>query len=400
MKNIEDKTNKNCTGCGACYAVCPVGAIEFKINEEGFFQPFINFEKCVKCGKCKNVCYKFEEKFEDINKIINGKLYSAQSKEIETVKSCTSGGIAYEIAKYGIENGYKIFGTIYNYDKNKAEAIITEKMEDLEKIKGSKYIQSDSSEALRSLVQECKMNRDLKYMVFGTPCQIFGIEKLIKENNIKNEFVKIDLFCHGVPSYLVWKKYLNFLKEKENVQNIEKVVFRSKHISWHDFCIEIQHENGSYYRASEGSSFYKAFFDNILLNKSCFDCKCRKEYSTADIRLGDYWGKRYIENNDGISAVLILTETGKEIISNLDIKIIEETSVKECLKKQSTYDYKGIDIREKAFEKLKVMSLDDTIKNYRKLKGKKAQIKTYLKELTIIMPDSMRSKFRKMMNKF
>lgn len=44
MNNIEDKSVKFCTGCGACTVICPVGAIEYKLNENGFFQAFVNKE--------------------------------------------------------------------------------------------------------------------------------------------------------------------------------------------------------------------------------------------------------------------------------------------------------------------------------------------------------------------
>ena len=46
----------SCCGCGACYAVCPVGAIEMKADEEGFLYPVIDAGKCVRCRKCVQAC--------------------------------------------------------------------------------------------------------------------------------------------------------------------------------------------------------------------------------------------------------------------------------------------------------------------------------------------------------
>ena len=49
--------NKNeCCGCGACYAICPVKAIEMKEDEEGFLYPYINTEICIECFRCYVVC--------------------------------------------------------------------------------------------------------------------------------------------------------------------------------------------------------------------------------------------------------------------------------------------------------------------------------------------------------
>ena len=53
---MENNFCKNCTGCGACANVCPVGAIEMRANSEGFLYPHIDQTKCVNCGLCANRC--------------------------------------------------------------------------------------------------------------------------------------------------------------------------------------------------------------------------------------------------------------------------------------------------------------------------------------------------------
>lgn len=42
---------KECTDCGECQGVCPIGAIS-----EGFGRREINADYCVECGTCFIVC--------------------------------------------------------------------------------------------------------------------------------------------------------------------------------------------------------------------------------------------------------------------------------------------------------------------------------------------------------
>lgn len=59
---LYDK-KENCCGCSACYAICPVQAIEMKKDIEGFLYPRINGEKCIGCKKCVSVCsFKIDQK--------------------------------------------------------------------------------------------------------------------------------------------------------------------------------------------------------------------------------------------------------------------------------------------------------------------------------------------------
>ena len=47
---------ESCTGCTACFSVCPKCAIEMAADKEGFLYPVIDESLCVACRMCVSVC--------------------------------------------------------------------------------------------------------------------------------------------------------------------------------------------------------------------------------------------------------------------------------------------------------------------------------------------------------
>lgn len=391
-KNIESLLGE-CSGCSGCSIICPTNAIKIKLSNEGFYNAFVDSNKCINCGLCTNVCMK--KSINNANDILDGKVYAAQSKTSEVVKTCSSGGIAHEMSVYAINNNYLVVGVKYDYVTNSAVTFIVNNRSDLEKLKGSKYIQSYTEKAFKDIIDIAKRDSNQKILVFGTPCQIYGLASVLEKQKLREQFVLVDLFCHGVPSNLVWKNYLK--KIGANEKEIELVKFRDKTIGWHNFVMEVQGKNFSYKKTSEGDLFYHTFFDNILLSKACFNCQVRKEKTKADIRLGDFWGRRYQKREDGVSAVLINTVEGEKYFRELEnVSIIEVTSVEEVLESQSIYTYNNLDLREKAINELiSSNNLEDTVKNYRKYFPLKKKLKLFLKELTSCLPNRVRAFLRK-----
>lgn len=50
------REKSECCGCGLCSVVCPAKAISMQLDEEGFFYPDLNLQKCVGCQKCLKNC--------------------------------------------------------------------------------------------------------------------------------------------------------------------------------------------------------------------------------------------------------------------------------------------------------------------------------------------------------
>ena len=51
---IEKK--QNCTGCYACYNICPKSCITMDTDKEGFWYPKVNEQRCIDCHLCEKGC--------------------------------------------------------------------------------------------------------------------------------------------------------------------------------------------------------------------------------------------------------------------------------------------------------------------------------------------------------
>lgn len=331
ISNIHD-----CYGCGVCATACGQNIINIALNSDGFYEPnIINFEKCTDCGICTDVCAFIHNDL--ALKGRNSHCYAAWSKDMLVRRKCSSGGAGFEIGKYLIGLGYKVCGVRYNTEENIAEHYIATTVEDLVQSIGSKYIQSFTVDGFNAI------DRKGKYLVTGTPCQIDSFRRYIQKFRCEDNFILMDFFCHGVPSMILWKKYLRWAEAK--VGKITYVSWRNKqtgwhdswsmgidgeahgeNINWHDNYNQIIREKKSYLssRLSQGDRFYRLFLSDSCLGKQCYDsCKYKIEQSSADIRICDLWGKTYQHNEDGVSGAITFTERGKRILRNCNCELIE-----------------------------------------------------------------------------
>lgn len=386
-KNVTYPSAHACTGCGACSATCSVGAITLSINNEGFYSPSVDHTKCVECGACQRVCYKYTD-LSTLPTLGDQACYATCSSSAETHATTTSGGFAYELSKWGVESGYAVMGVIYDYASDTARTTIVDDIAGLEQLKGSKYIQSYTEEALHNFVKRAMGNPSQRFICIGTPCQIFGIRSLVEAKHLKNKILYVDLFCHGVPSYLVWGPYVK--QQRERLGEIKSVNFRYKGNGWHQYSIRLVGERSTYCNYAYNDPFYRYFFDNVALNTSCYTCKLRQRRAPSDIRIGDFLGRAYEDREDGISAAVAVTPNGKNVIAELAnnqrINIVGEHTVEECLKSQSTDDYNGIDLRNSTIARLTDGDIEATKRWYVKQFSLKHRIYLHLKSLTTLLP--------------
>lgn len=317
--NITDKSNiRECTSCSMCSAVCPVDAISIHLDRDGFYRPIVN-DKCIDCGLCTKVCYKFDEKISmtDDNRLENYNLFGASVKDMALLKLTTSGGVADILAKTLISIGYSCIGVVYDTETNIAKSCVANDIAGTDKFRGSKYIQSYTEEAFKQLVKDLKQNDKSKYAIFGLPCQIYAINRYLTIRRLRDRCLLIDLYCHGCPSINVWKKYVKNIFQTTGGSKIDSAIFRSKILGWgsgfYVVVVVVEGVTTPVIGNVGADPFFELFFSNSVLNASCSDCMLRSTLEYSDIRLGDFWGKTYIDNRTGVSAVSIITQNGKEL---------------------------------------------------------------------------------------
>lgn len=322
-----------CCGCGACAAVCPVGAIDIRENNNGFLHNEVNHTKCIRCGKCLQVCPFYHIQAQPLQKAQNLVAYQSINEQHLTYSS--SGGFSADLAEFLSHNDYQIYGAAYDRNQNQVKHIGIDpgKMEELHKIQGSKYLQSHTEESFFKIQ---KRKFDEKFAFFGTPCQVAALDRMLRLNKCRNNAVLVDLICHGVPSQRLWKKYINELREKYGFSFHPEINFRSENGGWHVRSIAVADKGKVYLKNDRKDPFYVFFRNSLCDMPTCYECPYR-EKSGADIRMGDYWGPRFEKNEEGVSMVIGITEAGKNLINSLPGKK-EEHPLQEYWTVQAPYN--------------------------------------------------------------
>lgn len=392
MKHIGEQTNTACSGCGACAALCPKRAIELSLDETGFFRAVVREELCVGCGLCQTVCARFIP-LRGGKDLRDSTLYALQSEHKDVVRRCSSGGIAHELAADCLRLGWRVCGVAYNTEDDRAEHRLISSPEELPALDGSKYLQSDTT-ALRHALELAKSGA--KTAVFGTPCQIGGLARAAEKLGVRHQLLLVEIFCHGVPSYLLWERQCERMKQKLHAERFDHVQFRYKKNDWHSYCLRADAGERSFFGPRETELFWQVFFENILLGDACFDCEMRKTASLADLRLGDYWGRRFQQHSDGVSAVFALTERGEKALRRLKLRQLEPGTPEEMLMAQNMDGYHNRQLHDEAMEQLRRQKdIAAAVKYYRARDGKKQALKRALLKTSAILPDELRARLRK-----
>lgn len=359
MEQIIEK-NK-CTGCTACMNICPKHAISMVEDEEGFKHPVIDQDKCIDCGLCKKTCPVLNTVS---NKSFN-KCYVAYNKDKKsTLIKASSGNIFELVAKHILNENGIVIGAAFDND-NKLKHIAIADIKDLNKLKGSKYLQSD----LNNIFSYIKENINVKKILFvGVPCQVAGLKAYLKKDY--DNLITIDLVCHGVPSPKLFAKYIKEL-EIENNAKVINYNFRDKVSGWDTYSNTITFKNKHITELHNNNKYMKLFLTDIALRESCYDCNFKTGNKYSDITLGDFWGvKKYypdMYNKNGVSAIIINTEKGNNIFNIIkDNTIYKECKLEEIISGNPSLKISGKcpSKRNEFFKELDTCDINNLTKKY------------------------------------
>lgn len=317
MINIVEKSK--CTGCTACANSCPQKCITMIQDEEGFYYPKINIERCIDCGLCDKICENTNE-FDAANDV---NFFVARDKRIDVLRNSTSGGVYTSMMEYVLTNGGVVYGVIL--DENKIVKFV--RVDDInnanfKKIPGSKYVKSMIHDIFNKVKNDLNLGK--KVLFSGTPCQVAGLISFLRKKY--ENLITVDLVCHGTPSPLLWEKYVNFMEYRYSSEIVD-VKFRNKTYGYHHGTMMIKFKNGKiYYGSARTDLFLKCFFSDLCSRPSCYDCKYKRINRLSDITIFDSWhaseiNNKIIDDDKGYTNVITQNYKGYLFLKELDDKL-------------------------------------------------------------------------------
>lgn len=351
---IEIKDKKDCCGCNACVQVCPKQCISMHEDGEGFLYPKVNTDLCINCHLCEKVCPVITQDTpkEPI------KVYATKNPD-ETIRlESSSGGIFTLLAEKVIDNNGIVFGAKFNEHWEVIHDYTITK-EGITNFRGSKYVQSRIGNTFKDTENFLKEGRLVLFS--GTPCQIAGLKKFLRKEY--DNLITVDFICHGVPSPGVFRWYLceelskiahkgdkKFSFALRPIYSIPKadaiakecgfeingIRFRNKNKGWkkYSFALDLSEvttegkkNTVSLSYTLDKNAYLKGFLSDLYLRPSCHQCPTKQLKSGSDITIGDFWGISNLlpeyDDDRGISAVLVNTNKGNELIAKLNIDLLK-----------------------------------------------------------------------------
>ena len=323
MRNTVLKEMDKCSGCGLCETVCPAQAIKMEYDKSGFIYPVIQKEKCIDCGLCERKCV-----VKTVSVEYPRTCYAGVHLDEKIRAKSSSGGMFAALAEYTLEQGGVVFGAAV-VPKGKivtVKHIMIKNKEELKKLQGSKYVQSDIRECYTNVKQQLAEGK--KVLFSGTPCQVAAMKNYLGKEY--DDLLLVDLVCHGTPSILHWEKSIE--EKLQNDEHISGVSFRGQE-GYMRGTIEFTTSKNK--KRTEKYSFQNDLYCSMFIEsdsyrESCYQCRYARPERVGDITIGDFWGfeKAYdraqiekdakISLEVGNSLIAVNTEKGLSICNKLN----------------------------------------------------------------------------------
>lgn len=325
-----------CLSCEICSAACPADAIAMEYRA-GQFLPRVDDGKCTDCGLCLEICPgvdidPFELRYkDDADDMFDGpclQSYTAYSNDPDIRKISTSGGLITTLIIELIRNKEFDAAFVLPFDiftGKPARLTATKEISEIINSAKSKYIPASVHNVILALGRE----GDSRYIVVGTPCQIYGIKKFLRRSKIAEENVLfLGLFCDRTLNFNIIRYFEDTYGQSG--EELIKFEFRTKERYGWPGNSKVYFDSGrELILDKKVRQQLKPFFQL----KRCLFCT-DKLNRLADISFGDCYipGK---EDFQGKSSVVVRTEKGKELFAKYSyLFTLERENVEEIRRSQ------------------------------------------------------------------
>ena len=342
---IDSGDARLCTGCSACAFACPTGAISMGEDACGFTYPVVDEGACVSCGRCLSSCHMARS--DEFKAGSDPAAFGAYDKDADALRRSASGGIATLLCASAVNVGGAAYGCVAHRELVRHERLVTR--DELELARGSKYVQSDISDALAGIAADLDSGKEVAFV--GTPCQCAAVRALFGG---RSDLLLVDLVCEGVPSRRMYADFLDDL-ERERGERVSDFRFRDKRGGWstkNPFVVGGGGEHLGRQPHSHRYCYYWLFAHALILRDCCYECPYACRRRVGDVTVGDFWGAEASglgyglrELRGGVSCVLASTEKGRRALEslsdNIDVRACDPGVVvrgNSCLARPSTCD--------------------------------------------------------------
>ena len=318
---IQINKKEACCGCSACYNACAHNAIAFDSDDEGFKYPKVIKDRCIDCGLCEKVCPIISRNGMPKREPSYKRIYACRLKDEDILLRSSSGGAFPAIALTVLKKGGVVIGATYTSTMEVAHLVI-ETPDDLVKLQGSKYAQSNLNNVFRDIRSYLKSGRLVLFS--GTPCQVDGLKHFLITDY--PNLITVDIVCHAVASPKIFHDYVEYASKKHG----DKVVWinmrdKEKRGWQHLFSQSFLFENkGSIIDSNKIIGWNYIYFSQYINRPSCYECRYANLDRPGDFTISDLWD----DNNtlpsfkDPRGASMIMLNSDRAIGLFNDIKSI------------------------------------------------------------------------------
>lgn len=315
MRKPQLANRKDCTGCLACVDSCRNNALNYYIGNDGHYYVKIDDDSCIGCFQCEKSCPATSRLL--YGKSECAKAYAAWNKNYEVRAESASGGAFSAMAQFVLDQGGVVIGATLDNINDVSHVVISD-TNDLPKLQGSKYTQSNTKGIYKQTLKHLKEGETVLFS--GTGCQVGGLYSFLRNKIYNGNLITVDLICGGVPSKLLIQKFVE--NEPYKIRRI--VSFRTKENGWKpkgfEYNLKVEDVNGVIHDYSGIHNLVTTGFSVELTERySCYNCKYVGLHRLSDFTIGDLWGDEMYPNEhyNGLSLLVAHNQKALDLLDSM-----------------------------------------------------------------------------------